>query len=200
VDGSSVLAVDSRTRTRILDAALHHIALFGEDRVSISGVADEAGLSRGTVYRYFANREGLLDAIADHVLQRSKNSINKAVAQGGEPEALLRRVVAERIDSDTRRAVRRLRELQPAFTLNFLTAHHREFKELYAAALRPLFAGDDLAMSLDDFCEYVMRITVSETLFDDDPELIDGLVLKLWETIAPKRIRKSRQRVTAKSA
>jgi AcrR family transcriptional regulator len=196
----SLRPVDSRTRTRILDAALRNIALFGEDRLSMSGVADQAGLSRGTVYRYFTNRDELLDALGQHVLDSFKLGVSRAVEGGGEPEDVLRRVLDHRVDRRTRVAVRRLRELQPAFTLSFLTEHRHEFKAVFAGALGPLFAAGDVAISLDDFCEYLVRLAVTETLFDDDSERISRLVLTLWNAIAPHRTSKAGPRTTANTA
>jgi len=173
--------IDSRTRTKILQAALHHIALYGEERLSMSGVASEAKVSRGTVYRYFTNREELLDAIALHVRQTFENGVVAAAAEGGDTSEKLDRIVAQRIDPDTRQAVRRLRELQPAFTLEFLTEHLPEFRKVYARALRDDFDRPDLRLSLDDFVEQLVRITVMETLCDLDPEETRRLVVQLWD-------------------
>jgi AcrR family transcriptional regulator len=191
---------ESRTRGRILQAALHHIALFGEDRLSMSGVADEAGLSRGTVYRYFTNREELLDALAEHVRAGFQAGVENAARGGGDTRAKLGRILDGRVDPETRQAVRRLRELQPAFTLNFLTVHMPDFIDVYERAMAPDFARDDLLMPLREFAEMMARVTVTETLFDDDPELIKGLVLAMWDAIQPSARRRPRARPAVKSA
>jgi AcrR family transcriptional regulator len=54
------------TRRRILDAT---ISVIGEDlaALSIPAVARRAGVSVPTVYRYFPDKEALVDAAADHV-------------------------------------------------------------------------------------------------------------------------------------
>jgi AcrR family transcriptional regulator len=192
--------IDSRTRIRILQAALHHIALFGEDRLSMSGVAAEAGLSRGTVYRYFTNREELLVALAEHVRSTFQNGVDNAAKGGGESKVKLKRIIEQRIDGETRQAVRRLRELQPAFTLNFLAVHMPDFVTVYERALADDFDRGDLLMSLHDFAQIVSRVTVTETLFDDDPDLIMDLVLKLWDAIQPRGVARSRPRPRARPA
>src|SRR6266516_5023435 len=56
-----------RTRAAILDAAAEALAERG-GRTSMADVAAAAGVSRATLYRYYADREALLDALASHAL------------------------------------------------------------------------------------------------------------------------------------
>jgi len=49
-------------RERLLDAASRCIARDGLTATGIAAVADEAGVSRPTVYRYFRDRDALVDA------------------------------------------------------------------------------------------------------------------------------------------
>jgi AcrR family transcriptional regulator len=51
------------TRTRLLKAAEACFEKFGVGRTTMDDVATTAGLSRPTVYRYFADRESLIRAI-----------------------------------------------------------------------------------------------------------------------------------------
>jgi AcrR family transcriptional regulator len=50
-------------RARILDAALDGMTLFGISRLALGDVAKRAGVSRQTVYRYFAGRDELIAAV-----------------------------------------------------------------------------------------------------------------------------------------
>lgn len=59
---SEALSSDERTQ-QILDAALTLILRQGYDKTSIGDVAAEAGISRGTVYLYFASKEQLVEAL-----------------------------------------------------------------------------------------------------------------------------------------
>jgi AcrR family transcriptional regulator len=59
---SEALGSDDRSQ-QILDAALLLILRQGYDKTSIGDVAAEAGISRGTVYLYFANKERLVEAL-----------------------------------------------------------------------------------------------------------------------------------------
>jgi AcrR family transcriptional regulator len=55
--------VRSTTRARILDAAFEAVRDFGVSRTTVEDVAQRAGLSRQTVYRYFPSKEHLVLAL-----------------------------------------------------------------------------------------------------------------------------------------
>jgi AcrR family transcriptional regulator len=59
---SEVAGNDDSTRTRILHAALECFMQLGISRTSLHDVARHAQVSRGTVYRYFSERQELIDA------------------------------------------------------------------------------------------------------------------------------------------
>lgn len=52
-------------RTQLLDATLRVLARKSFDSASVSEIAREAGLSKGTVYLYFENKDALLDALIE---------------------------------------------------------------------------------------------------------------------------------------
>jgi AcrR family transcriptional regulator len=51
------------TRTRLLDAAEHCYGRLGVNGTGMADIAAHAQIARRTVYRYFANREEMLDAV-----------------------------------------------------------------------------------------------------------------------------------------
>jgi AcrR family transcriptional regulator len=55
--GAVATEVRSTTRARILDAAFEAVRDFGVSRTTVEDVAQRAGLSRQTVYRYFPSKE-----------------------------------------------------------------------------------------------------------------------------------------------
>jgi AcrR family transcriptional regulator len=75
---------------RILDAAERCMARYGL-RVSMRDVAAEAGLSRGSVYRYYADRDALVAA----VLERTADRFVGAAAEVVDTQVALADQVAE---------------------------------------------------------------------------------------------------------
>jgi AcrR family transcriptional regulator len=59
----------SATPDRILRAAEECVRRWGLRRVSMSDVATEAGVSRGSVYRYFPDRDALIQAVLERVAE-----------------------------------------------------------------------------------------------------------------------------------
>ena len=67
------------SRDRVLDAAISTISRYGIERLSISGVATAAGVSRTTVYSHFSTREELIsealtraaESVLDRVMTRA---------------------------------------------------------------------------------------------------------------------------------
>jgi AcrR family transcriptional regulator len=82
VAGDTPVADDDPTRARILDAALDEAAQVGLERLTVEGVVRRAGLGRMTVYRRFARRDDLVEAL----IVREGKSFLVAVAAGLEGE------------------------------------------------------------------------------------------------------------------
>ena len=72
------------TTAAILDTLRHHLEQGDADELSMEDLADEAGVSRRTLYRYFPSRTHLLDAagswIRDEVLQLPIEVGNEGIA------------------------------------------------------------------------------------------------------------------------
>jgi len=58
----------TRARTSIVEVAARLLRAEGPDAVTTRGVAAEAGVQAPTIYRLFGDKDGLLDAVAEHVL------------------------------------------------------------------------------------------------------------------------------------
>lgn len=76
------------TATRILEAAERCIRRHGLRRVSMGDVAQAAGLSRGSVYNHFQDREALIDAVleraADRFVASSEASVKRRRTLAGQ--------------------------------------------------------------------------------------------------------------------
>jgi len=73
-------ADDTSTRHRILVATAEVLARSGQTKLSLSEVALQAGVSRPTLYRWFASKQELLDAFGIFEREMFDNGISKATA------------------------------------------------------------------------------------------------------------------------
>ncbi|OBK52545.1 TetR/AcrR family transcriptional regulator [Mycobacterium sp. 1081908.1] len=65
---------------RILDAAQRLVFRTGARRMSLSDVATLAGVSRPTIYRYFASKEELTDALGSRERRRFADAMDDAMS------------------------------------------------------------------------------------------------------------------------
>lgn len=56
----------ARNRRLLLDAATELVATVGADAVTMDALATRAGVGKGTVFRRFGSRSGLMQALVDH--------------------------------------------------------------------------------------------------------------------------------------
>ncbi|MDR3654738.1 MAG: TetR/AcrR family transcriptional regulator [Mycobacterium sp.] len=69
---------DASTRQRILAATAEVLGRNGKTKLSLSDVAAQAGVSRPTLYRWFASKEGLLEAFSSYERQVFESGLIKA--------------------------------------------------------------------------------------------------------------------------
>jgi AcrR family transcriptional regulator len=72
------LGDDTSTRQRILVATAEALARSGQTKLSLSEVAMQAGVSRPTLYRWFASKTDLLDAFGVYEREMFDSGISKA--------------------------------------------------------------------------------------------------------------------------
>lgn len=97
---------------KILVAALACFADFGYDATRIRAIAERAGVSEGALYRHYASKEAIAQALyADHLDHLSKRLLDIG-AQDSTPETQVREIVAM--------ALRSYRDNAAAFTFVLL--------------------------------------------------------------------------------
>jgi len=76
-------------REQIVDAAVECFSRDGFHRTTMQDIIAQSGLSAGAIYRYFASKDAIIEAIADerHALERE---LIQAARARGEPQAVLR--------------------------------------------------------------------------------------------------------------
>lgn len=79
----------SSERDKIVDAAVRCFERFGPQRTSMNDIADEAGISRRTLYRQFDDRPALVAEILDRRLSELHASVVAHLATYNDIEAAL---------------------------------------------------------------------------------------------------------------
>lgn len=72
---------DAVTRERILRAGMECVTRYGRAKTTMQDVAVAAGLSRATLYRHFADRGALFNAIRESERQRDLAAISERAAR-----------------------------------------------------------------------------------------------------------------------
>ena len=75
----------TRRQSEILDAAARIFARHGYPGTDLQFVADELGVSKGTLYRYFPSKRELFLAAVDHGMKRLKSDIDEAIGGATDP-------------------------------------------------------------------------------------------------------------------
>jgi AcrR family transcriptional regulator len=77
------------TRSRIVDVAARILREDGPSAVTTRGVAEAAGVQAPTIYRLFTDKDGLLEAVAEHVMatyvSAKADVVAAATAAGTDP-------------------------------------------------------------------------------------------------------------------
>ncbi len=90
-------ALQQRVASAILDGAAQIFALQGE-QASMNDVAEAAGVARATVYRYFPNREALLDELTQTAVRDVDARLTSARIDEVTPEEGIARAVRALVD------------------------------------------------------------------------------------------------------
>jgi len=87
---ADVLDEDTTKRAQILEGARVVFLAEGYEGASMSLIARAAGVSKGTLYVYFTNKEALFSAYISHECKRHAESVYDILSEGGPLEATLR--------------------------------------------------------------------------------------------------------------
>jgi AcrR family transcriptional regulator len=93
-----------RTAAAILDAAAHVFSEQGTG-ANLAAVAAAAGVSRATLYRYYPNREALLEALATHALSQASRRLADAGLERATVEEAIERIARALVAVGDRYAV-----------------------------------------------------------------------------------------------
>jgi AcrR family transcriptional regulator len=73
--------VSEERKKQILDAASNVFARSGLDDARMDDIAEESGLSKGSLYWYFKNKDAIIQAIMENMLKREISKIREMVRE-----------------------------------------------------------------------------------------------------------------------
>jgi AcrR family transcriptional regulator len=177
------------TPERILRAAEECVRRWGIRRVSMSDVALQAGVSRGSVYRYFADRDALVQAVLERVAEahvaEAEPSVRRQPSLAGKVAEAA--VFVRRLADDERRLGLHEHPGEPALATLQLAASPVMFArwvEFWIPFLDAARTAGEVRADLDarQAAEWIMRILISlmtvpsVTVDLDDPRQLRAFI------------------------
>lgn len=157
---------DNSSRERILAATAEVLGANGRTKLSLSDVALHAGVSRPTLYRWFASKQELLDAFGVWERQSYERIVAEATADlpdRDKLDAVLRIIV----DYQQSYPGLRMVDIEPAHVIKRLA----QLVPLMRERLERLVQGSDVAAAT------AVRVAISHYLVrsDDDDDFLEQL-------------------------
>jgi AcrR family transcriptional regulator len=169
------------TEERILVAALGLIGRRGVRRLGMQEIAEAAGISRGTLYRYFPSKDHVLAAAAAYDERRFRDGVDIVLAAAHTPEARIGDFMAYAFDFIRSHPARSLFESEPGFVMSFLLDHlpalHTELVDRLGDALDtvPVVARGEL--DREQLADVIVRLFASSWIIpeSDDVSLVQSV-------------------------
>ncbi|HEY5386114.1 MAG TPA: TetR/AcrR family transcriptional regulator [Acidimicrobiales bacterium] len=169
------------TEERILTAGLTLIGRRGVRRLGMREIAETAGVSRGTLYRYFPSKDHVLAAAADYDGQRFSDGLDEVLAAAATPEERVTSFMAYAFDFIRSHPCRPLFESEPGFVMSYLLDH---LPELRGELVRRL--GDALdsvpavaagTLGREELADVIVRLFASSWIIPetDDASLVQSV-------------------------
>ena len=160
----------AQRRNEILDVAERLFCTNGYDNTSTNDILVEIGIARGTLYYHFKNKEDILDAMIDRILDETIRKAGKIALDTSVPvlERLTKTVLAANVDTKTGNMIlEQVHKPQNALM-------HAKMQERLLSQLVPLFVKiieDGIAGGLmqTDYPEDTVQMLLlySNSVFDD---------------------------------
>lgn len=186
-DWSEIVAIDqSGSVQKIMDGTLRAIGSIGTRRLSMSDISESSGVSRGTLYRYFASKEEVLAAVSEYICSSFEKGIVEAAEDIDDPIERFRAVMRFYGRFTIERAPEGIFEVEPAFHLSFLRSHFSRHKAAVQCALDPVLDYFETltgcCINRDTFCDTMVRLQLSTLIIPATQEW-----LAIWNG-APDRL------------
>lgn len=176
------------TRERILDAAMQAVSDYGIKKLAMTDIGESARLSRGTLYRYFPNRESLLQALFDFQEQRFLAGLRGVIDGAPSSEdGLWAAIEFTALYMRTHPGLTRLADKEPEAVVRMLRERMTGLEESVREILAPLIVGASNVPVSDEWAahisDWLLRLSLSYFLLPSDETrdlaLRDGFAMLL---------------------
>ncbi len=169
------------TEERILTAALGLIGRRGVRRLGMREIAETAGVSRGTLYRYFPSKDHVLASAATYDARRFSDGLDAVLAATLSPADRITAFMAYAFDFIRSHPCRPLFESESGFVLGYLLDHLPSLRaELVlrigdALDIVPAVASGSLGR--DQLADVIVRLFASSWIIPetDDASLVQSV-------------------------
>ena len=200
------MAAREATEARIVNGTLRALARQGPKKVTMSDIATEAGVSSGTLYRYFKDKQDILQALGNYFLARLSDLLQHAVENSSAPRDRLHAVIDIflRYWQENPQTVQ-LGQMEPGFVIGYINNVMPQLKALLHNALEPVLLRESPAVRLglattDEIVDLVVRVAFSNHFLpaQDDGRLCDLCISII--TAAGVESKKTRAKTGRKAA
>jgi AcrR family transcriptional regulator len=158
-------APTEETRLRILRATARCVVRWSVSKTTLTDVAEEAGVSRATLYRVFpGGRAELLQAVVQHEVDAFFGELAAVTAHSPELASLLvDGLLHARRALDGHGLYQRVMDTEPHLILPMVTVESWRIRQAVAERLREPVekAGLEPGPELDELCEFLARMVLS---------------------------------------
>jgi AcrR family transcriptional regulator len=157
-------------------------------KFSMSDVCAEAGVSRGTLYRYFKSKDEVLEAIGAHMFAALGRALRQAVVDDPDPSQRLRVVLQAMVEFPTRfPPLLMIIHSEPQFALTCFREALPQLATQASQVLNPVLeeapAVRDRIMSATDLGELFTRLMVSTYLIPSLTDLRPAQLGAAWQML-----------------
>ncbi len=169
------------TEDRILKAALDLIGRRGVRRLGMQEIADAAGVSRGTLYRYFPSKDHVLMGAADYDERRFSVGLDAVLALASSPEERIGAFMAYAFEFIRTHPCRPLFESESGFVMSYLLDHlpslRAELVLRLGDALDAVPAVAAGALDREQLVDVIVRLFVASWIIpeSDDARLVQSV-------------------------
>jgi AcrR family transcriptional regulator len=160
------LATRASTESRIFDGALRAIARQGPKKLAMSDIAHEAEVSVGTLYRYFKNKDELLQSLGDHFVTKLQTGLEMAIEDNPESADRLQIVIDVMLRFWLENpATVQIGQLEPGFVVGYIKQVAPRLSAVLRDALEPVLSESAAVLgglaTLDEIADLIVRMAFS---------------------------------------